>query len=174
MARVAAVDAPSSRRLAFRQGCTMPQRFWGRRRPPPDRPPTRPPCCHDHEAACLPATCHRYHWPTHRCRRLRLYLCRTPALSLLCIRVGCCYRPSRQMAELEREVPSPPQGGAAVPPPLAIMRQQLLAARGTHCVAGNDVAAGVKHWTEAGREGVCAVTLPVFVVLLIVVRRDCA
>ncbi|CAN0020957.1 unnamed protein product [Scytosiphon promiscuus] len=46
-------------------------------------------------------------------------------------------------------VPPPPREGPAVPPPLAALRQQLLAARGTHCVAGGDFAAGVEHWTDA-------------------------
>lgn len=43
---------------------------------------------------------------------------------------------------------SPPEG-VKLPPPLAALRQQLLAARGTHCVALAKPAAAVEHWTDA-------------------------
>ncbi len=35
------------------------------------------------------------------------------------------------------------------PPPLAALRQQVLSARGTHCVAGGNPAEAVEHWTDA-------------------------
>lgn len=43
----------------------------------------------------------------------------------------------------------PPPEGVKLPPPLAVLRQQLLAARGTHCVAVGDPTAAVEHWTDA-------------------------
>lgn len=43
----------------------------------------------------------------------------------------------------------PPPEGAKLPPPLAALRQQLLSARGTHCVASGNPTAAVEHWTDA-------------------------
>lgn len=43
----------------------------------------------------------------------------------------------------------PPPEGLAPPPPLGALRQQVLAARGEHCVAYGDPKRAVEHWADA-------------------------
>lgn len=44
---------------------------------------------------------------------------------------------------------APALADAALPPPLAVLRQQLLAARGIHCATFGDKQAAIEHWTDA-------------------------
>lgn len=46
-------------------------------------------------------------------------------------------------------IPVPPPQGVSLPPPLAALRQQVLVARGEHCVATGKPNEAIEHWTDA-------------------------